>query len=210
MKDVISVSDIENLINELQVLLKEEGLKYLINNAGYMSKGDQTKGIQHGIPPNIEQETNETFLRTYNINVVGPFMLSKKLIPLLVRGECKNGKKHFSVIFNMSSFLGSITHNTNGSYVSYRASKAALNMLSKTLAIELEAHRILVMAISPGWVKTRMGGENADLTVTQSVQGMLKVIRNVQPKDNGCHIDYSGKKTPKYLFYYFSCSQRDE
>uniref|UniRef100_A0A6B2FYT2 Putative oxidoreductase C66306c (Trinotate prediction) n=1 Tax=Myxobolus squamalis TaxID=59785 RepID=A0A6B2FYT2_MYXSQ len=194
--DITSQLDIDQLVKELESVLKDEGLQYLINNAGVLTRVDPNKGVQFGIPPNIFGESEESFMETYRVNVVGPFLLSRKLIPLLTKGASKNHNLDHSVIFNMGSFLGSNTLNKDGGYFSYRASKAAFHMLTKSFSIELQEHKIMAIVISPGWVKTRMGGEGAQIEVDQSVQGMLKVLRNITLKDNGTHIDYTGKVIP--------------
>ncbi|KAF0988231.1 hypothetical protein HZS_2938 [Henneguya salminicola] len=194
--DLTSNLSINTLCENLKCLLKDEGLQYLINNAGILTKIDQTVVSCKSLHPNIEGETEDNFIDAYRTNVIGPFFLTKNLISLLAKGALQNQKLGYSFIFNMTSFLSSISENTTGGYVSYRPTRAALNMLTKTLSIELKDDKILVICLSPGHVKTRIGGPDAKLEIFESVQGMMNVIKHINEKDNGTHIDYSGKKVP--------------
>jgi NAD(P)-dependent dehydrogenase (short-subunit alcohol dehydrogenase family) len=78
----------------------------------------------------------------------------------------------------------------------YGSSKAALNYVTKNLAIELKTSGITVVSIHPGWVKTDMGGENAELMPSESVAGIRKVLKNLTIKQTGAFYDYSGKIVP--------------
>jgi NAD(P)-dependent dehydrogenase (short-subunit alcohol dehydrogenase family) len=85
----------------------------------------------------------------------------------------------------------------DGSYpLRYAASKAALNMGMRTAAAQLAKDNFTVAVISPGWVKTDMGGPGATLTPEQSVRGMIKVIDELDPSKNGKSLDYRGREIP--------------
>ena len=79
---------------------------------------------------------------------------------------------------------------------SYNSSKAALNMLTRMLAFELEAKGIAVICILPGWVQTDMGGASADLTPVESAAGILRVIDKVTLVENGRFYTYAGDEHP--------------
>src|SRR5204863_337194 len=83
----------------------------------------------------------------------------------------------------MSSRLGSITE-ASGMTVPYATSKAALNMLVKGLAANLQAKGVVVVALSPGWVRTDMGGAGAPLAPETSVAGLRQVIAGLKPADS--------------------------
>ena len=91
-----------------------------------------------------------------------------------------NGK-----IATITSKMGSITDNTSGTAYVYRSSKAALNSIMKSLAIELSSSSIPVIVLHPGWVQTDMGGENAAISVKESVSGLRRVISELEMHNSG-------------------------
>ena len=95
----------------------------------------------------------------------------------------------------MSSGLGSIARN-DGRDPIYRSSKAALNQVTKTLSVELKSRGITVVAVSPGWVQTDMGGAAAPLTAEVSIAGLRKVIAGLAAKDSGRFKHYDGTENP--------------
>ena len=115
--------------------------------------------------------------------------VAQALLPALKRGDRK-------LIVNITSTLGSIELNTRGGFWGYRASKAALNMLNRTLARELESQRFTCVVINPGWVRTDMGGPHARLSPAESIGGMRKVISRLTPEDSGGFFDYRGEPRP--------------
>ncbi len=92
--------------------------------------------------------------------------------------------------------MGSIAQNVNGNYYVYRASKSALNAITKSLAIDLKRRGITVISMNPGWVRTDMGGEQAPLDVISSVRGMREVIERVDIKSTGGFLGYDGGEMP--------------
>ncbi|KAF1744268.1 hypothetical protein MXB_1740 [Myxobolus squamalis] len=180
--DITSQLDIDQLVKELESVLKDEGLQYLINNAGMLKKVDPNQGVKCGIPPNIFGESEESFMETYRVNVVGPNLF-----------HCFQKEPQEIIIWITLSYL---TWDLFLGLQLLIKKGTAFHMLTKSFSIELQEHKIMAIVISPGWVKTRMGGEGAQIEVDQSVQGMLKVLRNITLKDNGSHIDYTGKVIP--------------
>ncbi|XP_051485361.1 C-factor-like isoform X5 [Apus apus] len=170
------------------------GLNLLINNAG-MAK-----------PNSLEMETLESMTEIYTTNTIGPLLLSQAFLPLLKKAAQGSPGSALScskaAIINMSSSAGSIqevylwgpTH-----VVSYRCSKAALNMLTKCQSLGYREHGVLCLALHPGWVQTDMGGAGSQkppLTVDESVRGMLKVLSSLSEKDTGTFLDWEGKVVP--------------
>jgi NAD(P)-dependent dehydrogenase (short-subunit alcohol dehydrogenase family) len=96
----------------------------------------------------------------------------------------------------ITSKMGSITDNSGGGSYLYRSSKVAVNMVVKSLAIDLKPFRIIAVVFHPGWVKTDMGGPNAMISPEQSVSGMRKLIAGLSPADSGKFFGYDGKLIP--------------
>jgi NAD(P)-dependent dehydrogenase (short-subunit alcohol dehydrogenase family) len=92
--------------------------------------------------------------------------------------------------------MGSITDNTGGGSYMYRSSKAAVNMVVKTLAIDLKRSGAIAVVFHPGWVKTDMGGPKALISVSQSVSGMRQVISRLMMADSGKFFAYDGQLVP--------------
>src|SRR5262249_12600312 len=117
----------------------------------------------------------DEFEQVLRVNLVGPLRVTQAVLPNLRAGKGKT-------VGNISSGLGSIVWNNGGGFYGYRESKAALDIFSRTLAAELKKDGFICIAMIPGWVKTDMGGPNAELTPEQSVSGMRKVIEGLKPE----------------------------
>jgi len=169
--DAVSVAALAQRLDKLE-------LDVLINNAGIFP---ERGGFASADPDEV--------LRVYAVNTVGPLRVTQALLPALRRGEHK-------LIMNMSSGLGSIADNGRGSSVGYRSSKAALNMQTRTLAMELQDEGFICIVMSPGWVRTDMGGERAPLSATESVRGMLETMASLGPEQTGEYFNHDGQQLP--------------
>ena len=96
----------------------------------------------------------------------------------------------------MTSGLASISNTWQAGRYAYRTSKAALNMSTIHMAHDLPRHKIAVVSINPGWVRTDMGGPDADIDTNESVKGMLQVIHSLKLQDTGHFYDYTGETIP--------------
>jgi NAD(P)-dependent dehydrogenase (short-subunit alcohol dehydrogenase family) len=92
----------------------------------------------------------------------------------------------------ITSGMGSIADNTSGSAFAYRSSKAAVNMVMRSLAIDLAPRGITCVVINPGWVQTDMGGQHARLTPAESVVMMRRLIDRLKPTQSGKFFNYDG------------------
>ena len=96
----------------------------------------------------------------------------------------------------VSSKMGSIAANAGGGHYLYRSSKAALNAVVKSLSIDLRDRGITVVTLHPGWVRTDMGGADADLAIPESVAGVVGVLDKVGLAESGRFFDYDGSEIP--------------
>jgi NAD(P)-dependent dehydrogenase (short-subunit alcohol dehydrogenase family) len=143
-------------------------------------------GVAGPAAAEVDPEDLEAHIR---INAISPFRLTQALLPNLRAGTGK-------LVVAISSGLGSIAQNTSGGWVAYRASKTALHQLMRTLAAELSSEGLVFTLLSPGWVRTDMGGQDAPLSPEQSVAAMLKVVDRLGPKDSGAFYSERGRKIP--------------
>jgi NAD(P)-dependent dehydrogenase (short-subunit alcohol dehydrogenase family) len=150
----------------------------LFCNAGISGK----RGMALG---SFDYEEWEKVLR---VNLLGAAAVIEALIDNVAASERKT-------VALMSSRLGSIAE-TSGATLPYSTSKAALNLLAKGLAANLAPRGIIVVALSPGWVKTDMGGASAPLTAEASVRGLRNVVRRLRREDSGKFFSYDGAAIP--------------
>jgi NAD(P)-dependent dehydrogenase (short-subunit alcohol dehydrogenase family) len=120
------------------------------------------------------------------INAIAPFQLGKALL-----SKMSEGGKAIAI----SSGMGSIGDN-GGGWVPYRTSKAALNMAWSCLALEAKPSGVTAVVLSPGWVKTRMGGRGAEITAEQSVSDMRALIDRLTIGDSGRFLRRNGSELP--------------
>ena len=128
--------------------------------------------------------TAESWARTLMTNVAGPFFTIRALLPLL---SAPGGR-----IGIISSAMGA-SHRANGTSYSYRASKAAATNLAWNLAEELRPKGVAVAAWHPGWVRTDMGGQEADVAVEDSAAGLLSRLEALSIETTGVFEDYAGQ-----------------
>lgn len=149
----------------------------LVNNAGILADEEETHVVV------------EKLRKTLEVNLIGTIDFTQRLLPVIVDG---------GHIVNISSTAGSLelvgkASHFSGHYPAYKISKAALNMYTRTLALELSDRGIIVSSLHPGWTKTDMGGEEADLTPQQAAQGIYKVAVS-QPESGGFW--FAGERLP--------------
>jgi NAD(P)-dependent dehydrogenase (short-subunit alcohol dehydrogenase family) len=100
------------------------------------------------------------------------------------------------LIVTITSGMGSLADNTSGGAYAYRSSKAAVNMVMRSLAIDLAPRGIACVVINPGWVLTDMGGPHATLTTAESVKKLRRLIETLGPGQSGKFFNYDGANTP--------------
>lgn len=165
-------------IAKLAAAMKGRTIDVLLNNAGIL-----------GRRAGFGKAESKEFLAIMQVNALGPLLMAQSFWPLVKRGQQRK-------IAAITSGMGSIAGGANGGSYAYRSSKAALNMVMKNLANDLGEKGILTAAISPGWVKTDMGGKNAPLAVTESAAGIIKVIAGLDAARSGGFFNYNGQILP--------------
>ena len=136
----------------------------------------------------------DSFSGIYQVNLVGAFLVTRNAISCLHQNADRKSR-----IVNLSSRLGSIQlrgETQLGGALAYQCSKSALNMLTRQTALELESLKISIISISPGWVKTDMGGSNAKYEIHQSVSMMRSVLDSLSPLETGIFIGEDGNPIP--------------
>lgn len=122
-------------------------------------------------------------------NAFGPYKLARRLIDRIT--------SQTGVIAFMSTGMGSIGENTSGGWDVYRASKAAQNILARSLAVtDARDHGLTVLSINPGWVKTDMGGPNASIAVETSVRGVADQIEQRRGTGEHVFLGWNGRILP--------------
>ena len=140
--DVTSEDGVKNCVDEI---LKQHGrIDVLVNNAGVMLDPRGSRVLTSEL---------KTYRDTLEANFFGPLRLSRAIVPGMKRHR-------YGRIVNMSSGLGQL-HDMGSGTPAYRISKTTLNALTRILAADLANTGVLVNAMNPGWVRTRMGGEGA-------------------------------------------------
>ena len=163
----------------LAATVGEQGVDLLILNAGVYGPHQDRLGATD----------EEAWLETFRVNTIAPRQLVEVFLPQLRRAESAQ-------IALITSKMGSMGDNGSGGAYIYRSSKAALNAVGVSMARDLKREGISTLILHPGWVKTDMGGPNAEITVTESVQSMLRTLDRATDADNGRYIDIDGTTIP--------------
>ena len=166
-------------IAELARELAEVPVDVLLNNAGVYGPGKMFLGrIDYA-----------AWAEVFAVNTMGPARLAECFADHVAR----SGRKTIACI---SSLMGSIGANSDGRHYLYRSTKAALNAVVKSLAVDLREQGIVVVTLHPGWVKTDMGGAGADLEVPASVRDVMAVLDRLGPEDSGKFFNHDGRELP--------------
>ena len=165
--------------------LEEERIDYLINNAGLYG-GSWTEDSHRQSADSMDYELWEEIMR---VNVIAQFRLTRALEGSLMRSDQP-------LVVMMSSDLGSIGNNDMGQSYAYRTSKAALNMIARSLAVDLRERGIRVISMAPGWTQTALGGWTATWSVEDSVAKQIKVITALGAEDTGLFLNLHGESVP--------------
>ena len=153
-------------------------LDLLINCAGFLNPMERLGSLDHA-----------HLMRAFAVNAAGPILLVQALTELLE-------KSPRATVLNISSEAGSLAKQTRGGAYGYRCSKAALNMGSLLLSLDLRERGILVAAIHPGHMRTAMGGPKAPLDPADVAEKILALTDRLTPADSGGFFNADGTVHP--------------
>ncbi|KAL9611165.1 MAG: hypothetical protein Q9167_004187 [Letrouitia subvulpina] len=171
---VASVDDsdsVQRAARDVEANLKSRGLDVLINNAA----------IQSFSPGGTKTATPEQLAHAFDVNVIGPQRMISAFLPLLDAGRQKK-------VINVSSSVGSIAWAEKFKAVpapDYKISKAGLHMLTMQYALEHAQAGFTFLCVSPGWLKTDLGGGGADFDVEVGVTELKRIILGSSKDKNG-------------------------
>ena len=184
--DICNQKDIDDFCNEN----KTTTIDLLINNAGAQFENYGSAAYESmGEDPNPANYDYEMWAETMKINLFAPTKLTGHLTPMLERSD--NAK-----VIMLSSGIASLENTWQAGRYAYKTSKAALNMVVRTLGEWLQTKNIATFAVSPGWTRTDMGGPNAPHDSRTAVVGLYKVILEADFTNTGSFYNFDGKKIP--------------
>jgi NAD(P)-dependent dehydrogenase (short-subunit alcohol dehydrogenase family) len=157
--------------------LAGRAIDVLLNNAGVGGVRGQTIG-------NIDYKA---WAKVLDVNTLGPMRVAEAFVDNVARSERK-------LIVTITSGMGSIADNTSGGAFAYRSSKAAVNMVVRSLAIDLAPRGITCVVINPGWVQTDLGGSQATLAPAESVTRLRRLMETLGPAQSGRFFNYDGRE----------------
>jgi NAD(P)-dependent dehydrogenase (short-subunit alcohol dehydrogenase family) len=182
-RDMVSVVAMDvadnDTVRNAALTLKDVVVDILINSAGIAGVPQQSTG----------QIDYASWARVLDVNTMGPLRVLEAFTDNLARSERR-------LVVTITSGMGSLADNTSGGSIAYRSSKAAVNMVMRSAAIDLAPRGITCVLINPGWVKTDMGGPDATLSPQQSVSAMRRLIETLGPNDSGKFYNYDGREYP--------------
>lgn len=177
-------SDETSILNAAKEL-EAVPIDLLINNAGM------------GIRYDLASTTKQDLIRHFEVNAVGPFLVTRAFLPNLRLAVAQSDS---AMVANLSTVLSSNVSKADGcaggSVYGYRSSKAALNRLTTSLAIDLASDKIIAIVMHPGYVATDMTFGKGIIQPKDSVGGMMKVMASATPKDSGKFLNYEGTIVP--------------
>ena len=173
----VDVTSAQSIINASQNIKSD--IDILVCNAG----------VNNGKGDIFSKDHNEkAIMDVMMANVAGPFLTIQNFYQNL-------NKKSQSKVAIISSLMGSQAHLSTNAPI-YRASKAAANNLMRTLSNQFLNDDIIVSSFHPGWVRTDMGGDQADISPEESAEGLLEQFLDLSMEDTGKFFNYDGNTLP--------------
>ena len=166
-------------------------ISVVINNAG-------TTGTDGYSKWELQDMTAEEMMHVYRINTIGPMLVTQQLVKRGLVGSVAGSPSEgpVSLVGNVTSKVGSVDDNGSGKGYAYRASKAALNIVNKSMSIDLADRGVWCQLLHPGWVRTRMTEGRGLIDADESAAGLIKAMEGEYGPINGCWYDYKGDEIP--------------
>lgn len=158
-----------------------ERIDLLINNAGIYGPQDAVGQSLQGVSP-------ETLHQVFDIDCIGPLRVVQALRERLIAARGR--------IANIGSKMGSSDDNHSGGCYAYRAAKAALCIVSRSMAVDLQDDGVRVITLHPGWVRTDMTAQQGEIDAATSVAGMARVIADIDRYPPGAFVAWDGSRVP--------------
>ncbi|RDD43507.1 putative oxidoreductase [Trichoplax sp. H2] len=180
--DTTSDVGIQKAFNAVESNISNDGLDVLVNNAAMFDKS------------NLYEVTFEKMEYSYRVNAVAPLMMVKAFLPLL---EKPKANPINAAILNISSINGSLSNSSPlPDRYPCKCSKIALNMITKTLSIDLKSKNIATMAVNPGWMATDMGGSDAPGLPEESARAIIDLVKQLTIDKSGGFYEINGDIIP--------------
>ncbi|MCJ1402301.1 hypothetical protein MMC11_005521 [Xylographa trunciseda] len=171
-------------VASLKSKLSNHPLDILFNVAGIMPPKSEDA---------LETISSSSLARTFSVNAFGPLLLTQALLPNLLASQSPR-------IYNVSSRVGSIADNSSGGAYAYRSSKAALNAISKSMAVDLKGKGVIVLMLHPGIVKTALDptshGLEAAVEPDVAARGLWEVCKSKGMEGSGRFWHRTGEELP--------------
>lgn len=181
----LDVTDFD-AIDALAEKLSGHAIDVLLNNAGRLGPREKQHSRDEQLLGSFDFEE---FIAQFRVNALAPLAMAQAFADHVAASDQKK-------IVAVSSRVGSIACNESGGYYAYRASKAGLNAEFMSLSKDMAERGISVAVMHPGWVKTDMGGQDANIEVEESASGLRQVIAALTPETSGGFFNYDGTEIP--------------
>jgi NAD(P)-dependent dehydrogenase (short-subunit alcohol dehydrogenase family) len=174
----MDVTDLSG-IKEAAAKIRDGTIDVLINTAGITGKpGQKTANVSY-----------VSWARVLDVNTMGPLRVTEAFVDHVACSERR-------LVVTLTSGMGSLADNTTGGSIAYRSSKAAVNMVMRSAAIDLRPRGISCVLVNPGWVRSDIGGAGAALSPQESVTALRRLIETLGASQSGKFFNYDGREYP--------------
>lgn len=179
--DVTDFAAVDGLARELE----DETIDVLINCAGLIGRKNFDQGVM--ADQAFGNSDFDEWADIYRTNVMAPMKMSEAFVEHVAKSDQKK-------IITLTSEVASMTENNFGGLYGYRASKAAVNGIMRSMSIDLAKRNIVAIPLHPGWARTEMGGSSATVEPADSARGMRTVIAQAGMDQSGHYLVYDGSE----------------